>query len=40
MTALLEARHVTKVFGGRLLNRSDGLVAVDDLSLAIAEATD
>lgn len=38
MTALIEARHVTKVFGGGLLNRSDGLVAVDDLSLAIAEA--
>jgi oligopeptide/dipeptide ABC transporter ATP-binding protein len=38
VTALIEARHVTKVFGGGLFSRSDGLVAVDDLSLAIEEA--
>lgn len=38
MTALIEARHVTKVFGGGLFNRSNSLVAVDDLSLAIEEA--
>jgi oligopeptide/dipeptide ABC transporter ATP-binding protein len=38
MTALLEARHLTKVFGGGLLNRAPGLVALDDLSLAIEAA--
>jgi oligopeptide/dipeptide ABC transporter ATP-binding protein len=37
VTALIETRHVTKVFGGGLFNRSNVLVAVDDLSLAIAE---
>ncbi|MEZ4861995.1 MAG: ABC transporter ATP-binding protein [Caldilineaceae bacterium] len=37
MTALIEARHVTKVFGGGLFKRSNGLVALDDLSLTIAE---
>lgn len=35
MTALLEARHVTKVFGGGLFNRKDVTVALDDLSLTI-----
>ena len=38
MTALIEARHVTKVFGGGMFSRGGGLVAVDDLSLAIEEA--
>jgi peptide/nickel transport system ATP-binding protein len=38
VTALIEVRHVTKVFGGELFSRSDGLVAVDDLSLAIEES--
>ncbi|NIV34643.1 MAG: ATP-binding cassette domain-containing protein [Anaerolineae bacterium] len=38
MTALIEARRVTKVFGGGLFSRSASLVAVDDLSLAIEEA--
>ena len=37
MTALIEARHVTKVFGGGLFNRDSRLVALDDLSLAIEE---
>jgi oligopeptide/dipeptide ABC transporter ATP-binding protein len=35
MTALLEARHVTKVFGGGFLNRKSGVVALEDFSLAI-----
>jgi len=38
MTALIEARHVTKVFGGEFLNRRKALVALDDLSLTIEEA--
>jgi len=38
VTALIETRHVTKVFGGGLFNRSNVLVAVDDLSLAIEES--
>jgi peptide/nickel transport system ATP-binding protein len=38
VTALIETRHVTKVFGGGLFGRSEGLVAVDDLSLAIEES--
>lgn len=38
MTALLEARHVTKVYGGGVFDRSNSLVALDDLSLTIAEA--
>jgi peptide/nickel transport system ATP-binding protein len=38
MTALIEARNVTKVFSGGLLNRRNVLVALDDLSLAIEEA--
>ncbi len=38
MSALLEVRHVTKVFGGGLFNQNNALVALDDLSLAIAEA--
>ena len=38
MTALLEARQVTKVFGKGLLNRSTSLVALDNLSLTIEEA--
>jgi peptide/nickel transport system ATP-binding protein len=37
MTALLEARHLTKVFGGGLIHRTDALVALDDLSLAIED---
>jgi peptide/nickel transport system ATP-binding protein len=37
VTALIEARHVTKVFGGGLFNRAS-LVALDDLSLTIEEA--
>ncbi|MEZ4663863.1 MAG: ABC transporter ATP-binding protein [Caldilineaceae bacterium] len=38
MTALIEARRVTKIFGGGFFNRSGGLVALGDLSLTIAEA--
>jgi len=38
MTALLEARHVTKVFGEGIFNRSTHLVALDNLSLTIEEA--
>lgn len=38
MTALLEARHLTKVFGGGLFHRNDAVVALDDLSLAIEDA--
>jgi oligopeptide/dipeptide ABC transporter ATP-binding protein len=38
MTALIEARHLTKVFGGGLIHRSNSLVALDDLSLTIEEA--
>ena len=38
MTALLEARHLTKVFGGGLFNRTKPLVALDDLSLSIEDA--
>jgi peptide/nickel transport system ATP-binding protein len=38
VTALLEARNVTKVFGGGPFNRSARLVALDDMSLAIDEA--
>lgn len=37
MTALLEARHVTKVYGGGIFNRSKGTVALEDFSLAIEE---
>ena len=37
MTALLETRHVTKVFGGGFWQRGHGLVALNDLSLAIEE---
>jgi len=38
MTALLEVRHVTKVFSKGLLNRGTPLVALDDLSLVIEES--
>jgi len=38
VTALLEARHLTKVYGGGLLHRDSSLVALDDLSLAIEDA--
>jgi oligopeptide/dipeptide ABC transporter ATP-binding protein len=38
VTALLEARHLTKVFGGGLLQKNKALVALDDLSLAIEDA--
>jgi peptide/nickel transport system ATP-binding protein len=38
VTALIEARQVTKVFGGGLFTRSKPLVALDDLSLTIEEA--
>ena len=38
MTALLEARHLTKVYGGGLLHRDSALVALDDLSLAIEDS--
>jgi oligopeptide/dipeptide ABC transporter ATP-binding protein len=37
MTALLEARHVTKIYGGGgLFNKTKGNVALDDFSLAIS----
>lgn len=35
MPALLEARHVTKMFGGGLFRRAPGTVALDDFSFAI-----
>src|SRR5687767_9590082 len=38
MTALIEVRHVTKVFGGGLFSRSAPLVALDDMSLTIEES--
>jgi peptide/nickel transport system ATP-binding protein len=38
LTALLEARNLTKVFGGGLLNRAKGMVALAGLSLTIEEA--
>ena len=38
MTALIEARHLTKVYGGGLIHRNNSLVALDDLSLTIEEA--
>ena len=38
MTALLEARHLTKIYGGGLLHRDSALVALDDLSLSIEDA--
>jgi len=37
MSALIETRHVTKVFGGGGLSRAKGVVALDDLSLTIEE---
>lgn len=37
MTALIEARNLTKVYGGGLFNRGADLVALEDLSLTIAE---
>jgi len=38
VTALLEARHATKEYGGGFFNRGTPLVALNDLSLTIAEA--
>jgi peptide/nickel transport system ATP-binding protein len=38
VTALIEARHVTKLFGGGLLNRGKVTVALEDFSLAIEES--
>lgn len=38
MTALIEVRNATKVFGGGLFKRSKPLVALDNLSLTIDEA--
>src|SRR3954470_14024817 len=38
MTALLEARHVTKVFGGGLFDRTR-TVALEDFSMAIGGET-
>ena len=38
MSALLEARNVTKIFGGGFLTKGIGLVALNNLSLTIAEA--
>jgi oligopeptide/dipeptide ABC transporter ATP-binding protein len=35
MTALLEARHVTKIFGGGLFDRNSRNVALEDFSLTI-----
>src|ERR671912_177516 len=35
MTALLEARHVTKVFGGGRFAKAPGTVALDDFSFRI-----
>jgi oligopeptide/dipeptide ABC transporter ATP-binding protein len=38
VTTLLEARHLTKVFGGGQFHRASALTALDDISLAIADA--
>ena len=38
MPALLEARHVTKVFGGGGLRKKPGTIALDDFSFCIDEA--
>lgn len=38
MSALLEARQVTKIYGGGVFKRNTGLVALDNLSITIAEA--
>ncbi len=38
MAALLEARHVTKVFGGGIFNRKNVTVALEDFSLSIEGA--
>ena len=35
MTALLEARHVTKVFGGGRFTRAPGTGALDDFSFRV-----
>src|SRR5215210_7270174 len=35
MTALLEARHVTKVFGGGRFAKAPGTVALDDFSFRV-----
>src|SRR5215216_3250996 len=35
MTALLEARHVTKVFGGGRFAKAPGMVALDDFSFRV-----
>jgi peptide/nickel transport system ATP-binding protein len=35
MTALLEARHVTKVFGGGRFSKTPGMVALDDFSFLV-----
>jgi len=37
MTTLIEVRHATKVFGGGFLHKKQGMVALDDFSLAIEE---
>jgi oligopeptide/dipeptide ABC transporter ATP-binding protein len=37
MTALLEARHVTKIFGGSRFTRAPGTVALDDFSFRVDE---
>jgi oligopeptide/dipeptide ABC transporter ATP-binding protein len=38
MTALLEARHVTKIFGGSVFDHTNVNVALEDFSLAIESA--
>jgi peptide/nickel transport system ATP-binding protein len=35
MTALLEARHITKVFGGGRFSKTPGMVALDDFSFRV-----
>ncbi len=35
MTALLEARHVTKIFGGGIFDRKNVTVALEDFSYSI-----
>src|SRR5918999_6489669 len=37
MTALLEARHVTKIFGGGRFTKAPGTVALDDFSFRVDE---
>jgi ABC-type oligopeptide transport system ATPase subunit len=37
MPALLEARNVTKIFGGGRFSRTPGMVALDDFSYTVTD---